>query len=403
MTATWDPSAGLVTQTFDESRAAIVAKLTGAFGAVNTDTSSVFGQLASIMAEMDTAQQQAMLALWQAMDPAQAQGIALDHIAAITGTVRGPAVAASVVLTFNAANPMMSVPAGTVVTQTATGATWTTQATANLLNPYVEATCDLPGAQAAPAGSAWSLVVADPNVASIANALDGVLGTTGERDSQLRQRRNVELFAASQGPLRSLAGRVSRVEGVKSVRAYHNPATYPVDAFGVPFKAFEVVVEPASSPASIELRQAIARAIWGGMGAGGESAGAESEVITDSESVSQTIKFSLVSPLDVWVKVTLTATGAELATQTAAQAQDVLRPLYQAAAPTLEVPGRDLTSMDIMTIVAGAMASGALTGFVGASVEFAPAIIGPWSAGPYEVTRGEVVNVVAMQLSVVIA
>lgn len=401
MTATFG-SSGLATQTYAEARAAIVTRLQAAFGAVNVDTSSVFGQLASIMAEMDVAQQDALLALWSAHDPLSAQGVALDHLAALTGTVRRGPTAGYVEITFSGTGGSWVAPVGTVLTHDATGTAWTTAAEATLIAPTVRAYCGELGPVAAPAGSAWTVGPGTTDVTGAANATDAVQGAAQESDGDLRRRRNVELYASSQGPLRALSGRVSRVEGVRSVRTYHNPTVNPVDAFGVPYKAFEVVAWLTPTPPAT-INADIAEAIWTGMGAGGEAHGAITEVIVDSEGVAQTIKFSTVSTNACFPKVTLHTASAENATQSAAEALAVLAPRIAAAALAWAVPGRDITSLDVLAVVTQAMASGDITGFTSATIGFATSAGGPWPAGPYVIARDEVSEILAGNVSVEVA
>ena len=70
---------GLSTQTFAEIRAEIVADLVAIFGpTINTLPSTILGQLVDIWSELESVEQQALLALWRAQDPAAAEGVALE-------------------------------------------------------------------------------------------------------------------------------------------------------------------------------------------------------------------------------------------------------------------------------------------------------------------------------------
>ena len=106
---------------------------------------------------------------------------------------------------------------------------------------------------------------------------------------------------------------------VTNVRVYHNPATSPADADGIPFKAFNVLVEtdpPLPLPqvaGPIEpLAQDIADAIFAATGAGGESYGTDYGVVstisvTDAEGNSQgPIRFDVVEIVDVDIDITIT-------------------------------------------------------------------------------------------------
>ena len=81
--------AGLSTQTQAEIVAELTAKIRATFGNnTNTSTASIMGQLVNIVAEFRAFDQQILLAVYRAFDPNSALGVALDRLAALTGSVR---------------------------------------------------------------------------------------------------------------------------------------------------------------------------------------------------------------------------------------------------------------------------------------------------------------------------
>jgi len=96
---------GLSTQTQQDIVDELVAKLRATFGTnLNTSTSSIMGQLVNIVAELRSVDQQTLLAVYRSFDPNSAQGVALDRLATLTGSVRKGAQPSVVqgVLTFSA-------------------------------------------------------------------------------------------------------------------------------------------------------------------------------------------------------------------------------------------------------------------------------------------------------------
>ena len=200
---------------------------------------------------MQALDQAELLAVYRRFDPNSAAGVALNALAALTGSVRRGATSSVVdgVVEFDQAG---NYPNGSIIRNEDDGSTW-----ALINGPLVfggPGTLDATfqaidtGPLIANAGTPWSPVTLVPGFVSFTNPTDdATIGRDEESDEDFRRRRQLELYSQNVGPLLSIQGVVSKVSTtngeVTNVRVYHNPATSPADADGIPFKAFNVLVE----------------------------------------------------------------------------------------------------------------------------------------------------------------
>jgi uncharacterized phage protein gp47/JayE len=360
--------AGLLTETQAEARAALLARIRLAFGDDMDDaTESINGQLVDILSEYMATYQQVTLDGHRAWDPAAARGVQLDQRSALTGSRRRAAYGSSVVLTltFTSAGSVVD---GNLVKLSSTGTEW-----AAVDGPYTAAGPFPQDVQAtfrsvdtgpvpALAGSAWEQVDFIAGLDDIQNAEDAVLGAVVESDPDFRVRRQRELFATGQGPLSTITALVSRVVGVVFARTYHNPATQPADADGIPFKAFNVVARTDPNPPSAELRQEIFDAIFKALGAGGQAYGTD-EVGTsvDTEGKAHPVAFDLVADVQIELAINLVTSTSEIAITPNIEAI-VKAHVLDVAKSRHEVIGRDVRMWDYTSAVGELVTSGQITG-----------------------------------------
>jgi hypothetical protein len=309
---------GLETETESQVKEKRTALLRSVFGVnLDTSTSSIIGQDVNINSEIEARAQQITLDVYNSMDPNSAQGVYLDRLASLTGSVRDPATNSTVegVLTFSGAGTVTN---GTLIENSDNGTQW--QA---IGGPYVAAgpgTIDATfsavdtGPILANMGTTWAIVTPVVGLDSFTNPTDDAqVGQDQQTDAQFRVSRQVELYSRGQGPLLTISAVVSRVPGVVTARTYHNPIRQPADDDGIPFKAFNVVVETNPSIPDAALEQSIGDAIFSAMGAGGEAYGTDHNVdVTDVEGGTHpNIRFDRISLIDVYVDITLVTTGTE--------------------------------------------------------------------------------------------
>ena len=311
-------STGLIIQTQAEILDEIKADLRAIYGNnLNLSPTSIFGQLANLMAEWRGAEQQKALQVYNSFDPNGASGAALDARAALTAT-RRRGETRSVVEGLVTLSGAATIPAGSTITLDSNGSTWELLAEVNeaAAGSYPATFRALAfGPLEAFSGSGWTLSTVIANWDSFTNPTnDAVPGRLLESDGRFRQRRNVELYSEGRGSLNSIAAVVSEVNTangyVDRVRVYHNPATSPVDANGIPFKAFNVVVrtvpplDPNETPANDPLQQDIADAILRTLGAGGEAFGTDFVLsAVDIEDQVQPIAFDEFADAEIWVLI----------------------------------------------------------------------------------------------------
>jgi hypothetical protein len=196
---------------------------------------------------------------------------------------------------------------------------------------------------------------------------------------------------------------VSKVDGVTSVRVYHNPATPGFDADGIPFKAFNVVVETNPSPPGVPLQETIADSILNSLGAGGEAFGTDFPLTrSDSEGVLQPVAFDLIDVVDVFAKITVDTTGTEQVISTNLAAV-VAEAVLEKAQADFSGIGQNQLGFQYSAIVSDLQESGEITGVVGVLVElsrvgFPPAL----QADPVEIGIRERPDFDAVNILVVV-
>lgn len=348
---------GLSTQTQEEIRELIVSRFRAAFGDnIETSTSSLMGQIVDIFAEMHAEDQQVILDVWSAFDPNGSVDVALDRISKITQTIRKGASKSTAPAIFRGTD-LTVITDGSQVRLTERDTVWEVtggpytigDVTPGEIAGTITAveTGALSAIATGPAG--WSIVTPITGWDTVENSEDADLGAASESNKLLKQRRIVELSSPGQGPLAALAANISDISGVNRVNVYHNPRTNPVDADGIPFKAFNVVVETTPNPPDADLIAEIALDIWNSQGAGGEAYGTDhSTTITDSEGRVQPIAFDVLTEKNMYVRVTAT-TSTNTEEEQVPNLENAIRdPLLLALRDRHEDPGQDARPWQIL-------------------------------------------------------
>lgn len=379
--------AGLSTQTQEQLVEEITAKLRGTFGNnLNTSTSTIMGQLVNIFAEFRGLDQQVVLAVYRAFDPNSALGVALDRLAAITGSIREGETFSVVdgLLEFSGAGTMF---VGDTIQNDDNSTIWQLIG-ANVVSAgpwpeFLNATfaAVVAGPTLAQANTNWSLVTAVPGLTGFENATDDAdPGRLAQSDPDFRISRQIEIYARGQGPLLAIRGVVSKVDGVTAVRVYHNPSIMPADSDGIPFKAFNVVVETSPSPPGSALQQSISDAIFSAMGAGGEAYGTDfNKTVTDVEGNPQPdIRFDLVDEVDIYVILDLSTAGTEQPISDNL-VEVVEAAVLEKAQADFSGLGQNQLGLEYVGIVAALQDSGQISGVTVSTVRLSR--VGP--GGPY--------------------
>lgn len=400
-------SEGLLTQTQQEIADELAAKIRATFGD-NTKTSadSIMGQLINIIAELRAIDQQVLLAVYRSFDPNGAIGIALDRLLTLTGSTRLGALISVVegLAEFSGAGQLTD---GDLIRNDDNDTLW------QVINgPFVAGG---PGSIAATfqavdtgpilanAGTTWSIVTVVVNFLGFTNPTDDAdIGRNQESDAAARQRRLLELFTQGDGPLAPIAGAVSKVDGVIGVNAYHNPSVNPVDSDGIPFKAFNVVVQTQPAVPTGALQQLIFDAIFSATGAGGEAFGTDfAGTSIDTEGIAHQIAFDVVTVQDMVIEMDLVTSTSEnpitpnIESIVAAQVIETAQAQY-------ELVGRDVLALDFKGIVQVMLEAGTISGVDDVIVRMAidpapPALVAKVAIGIREITDFDSGNLTVIQ------
>lgn len=349
---------GFVVSTRQELRDELAERLKVSFGPnLKTTGPGPMSRLIDIFTEIRATDHQAWQAVYVSLDPDGAKQRPLDARVRLTGTTRQGATHSSVdgILTFASAGTMN---VGDLIHNDDNDTTWELvsgpHTSAGPWPEEIAATFSAveTGPTLADAGTTWSAVTIVAGLTGFTNPTDDAEpGRNRETDAELKVRRLRELHAQGQGPLAAIQGHVQRVPNVVFARVWHNPSTFPDDADGIPFKAFNVVVETDPAVPGADLQQAIWDAIWEATGAGGEAYGTDFVgSVIDSEGVEQPSAFDVVETKDILLEITLTTSTSEdpvtpnITDVVAARVLDVAQERF-------ELVGRDVRRMDFTGIV----------------------------------------------------
>lgn len=235
---------GLVVRTASEVLARIKAKLAEAFPGIDLSEGPEH-QFAGIVAEEVGEFWEALAAAYAAQSPSSS-GLALEEIAALTGTVRRAATRSTVTATVTL-DAGATLPAG-VVAAVAGFPDSQFRTTASVENTGgVSANFSVPmeavqlGPVPAPAFTLTEIVTSSSGWTAIINAADAVLGRAIATDAELRAQRLVELAGLGTQSEDAIRARVSRVATALSVSIRTNES-FLTDGDGRPPKSLEAIV-----------------------------------------------------------------------------------------------------------------------------------------------------------------
>lgn len=298
---------GLEIDTLDTRTANLIAEIRSRIAAnedLSVDTPN--GQLIRIFAEALQNVAELLQVVHGAFDPDQATGLLLRAMCALTGTVPRNATYGTVTLTVNL-DGGTTLPAGSIATVgTDADNAWVTDI--NVVAPAgppanytVAATCQLPGAIQALAGTIDTIATPVAGWNTVTNVSDATPGQAAETDIELRQRRQDEVTVGGSTSTESIRANLSQVDGVENVVVYENASIIPDPP--MPPKSLWAVVWDGSPPAAANAD--IAEAIWETKAAGIDTYGSTSAAHIDSQGVSHTVNFDRVTLTYILVSITI--------------------------------------------------------------------------------------------------
>lgn len=133
---------------------------------------------------------------------------------------------------------------------------------------------------------------------SSTNKVAALLGRLKETDSQLRERRDVELAVQGSSSVNAIFSRISEVVGVRSAVVLEN-FTNSIDGNGLEPHSIQAIVDGGTD-------KLIAKAIFDTKPVGTDMNGAESVAVIDSMDVSRNILFDRPTLVPIFIEITLT-------------------------------------------------------------------------------------------------
>lgn len=354
-------STGFAPKALDDIKTELEAAFRAAFGeSIDLNPQSNFSQIIGVMSERYADLWAQAQGVYNAFSPSDAVGVALDNVAAITGTVREPASPSTVTL-IATGTPATVLNTGRVASVAGTGVRFVTTASGTIaaVSAWVNTTayalgdfvrnggtqrvyvCTTAGTSAGSGGptstasaitdgtvvwryvgegtgkaeiaaesedtgpkvaAAFTLTTIETPVAgwsSVNNLLDAALGTDIETDAALRLRRAEELRTAGRAAVEAIRSAVLDVADVTACTVFEN-VTDVTDGDGLPPHSVEALVQGG---VDADIREAL----WTNTAAGIRTYGTTSGTHTDSQGIAHTVQFSRPTNVNIYVVVNVTA------------------------------------------------------------------------------------------------
>lgn len=297
---------GFTRPSFDEIRAAIVARMREELGPINAGPESAIGQQVTAQAEREALLWEALEGVYLSQYPASAAGRSLDGAVQLTGITRLPATR-TIVQVEVTGDPGTVIPAGSQAGTTAGDAFELVESVVVLALAGGFAVGQMraleTGAVPAMAGTLVNILTPVAGWTGVTNPDDGSTGRPIESDPELRQRRRESLLVTGAGTVEAIRARLrQQVPDVTAVSIIENRSGLP-DEDGRPPHSFETVVSGGTDAD-------IAQLLWEVKPAGIETVGDISVVVLDSQGNQQPIRFSRPIPLYMWARITLDPGGS---------------------------------------------------------------------------------------------
>lgn len=304
--------AGITIQTTAEIIAEVNDDFRTKFGEnVNVQAEEPFGQVIGIESEREAAVQAQGQSIYQSNDVTTATGASLDVLAAETGTIRQPGLP-SVIPSPDAlftGTPGTIILVGSIVRLIQTQTEWQVTAEVTIggggtITGTVTALLDGPTSALTAPSTSWEIVTPISGWVSFENTEDANLGRLEESDFDLRLRQQDELERDG-NDLEAMRAEITTKTGVTAAQPFEN-ATNAVDSNGIPARAFEFVVDGG---ADLDIVEAMRITKPPGAQSFGNQGPFPVEVATGTGLFD--MFFSRAADIDVWLRITLTTTGAE--------------------------------------------------------------------------------------------
>jgi hypothetical protein len=298
-------SAGLRIKTVQEILDELEAREKAEIDAtLNTAADSPVGQLNGIFAAQLREAWEILQVAHNGFNPDAAEGLLLEKLSALTGTLREGATKSTVTLScdLDAATTLL---AGTHYANVVGNpdSRWTPSADYTASGPGaqdVEFEAEFAGAVSANAGTITEINTPVVGWNSVTNAADAAIGREIDTDAILRQRREEELRATGTATLDAIRADVVADPLVQQCSVFENVSDV-VDINGLPPRSIEVVVFDGDPPALTDDQ--VAQLIFDSKPAGMLVFGLSSGTATDSLGSQHTIGFSRPTERQLYLEI----------------------------------------------------------------------------------------------------
>ena len=274
---------------------------------LNVSASSPVGQLNSIISAKLRELWELAEAVYAAFYPDSANGVSLDNIASLTGTLRLSAIEATITMPINT-GASFSAAIGTLVCYPVSNSNWLFSNVEAVSSPgggntdvLFEAT--VAGARFIGSGSTWekaSAVVGWNTVGP--NALDVDSGRDVETDHELRIRREDELDAIGKATVESIRSDILQVTGVTSAIILENMTG--LWASGLAPHSKRAIILGGTD-------EDVAFGIFDTKGAGIDTNGRITITVYDSQGIGHDIKFDRPTTREVYLEIDIAVVTGE--------------------------------------------------------------------------------------------
>jgi uncharacterized phage protein gp47/JayE len=291
---------GLQIDTFSDIETRLQEAFRSSFGSnIKTDAQSVAGQLiknfALLFAELNELLEQTV----DGFDPHNASGVPLSKLVLLNGIQRIPGTYSQVTLSLTA-TAACTVPAGSLVTDSAGSSQWSTDSDLTFAGAgtlTVGATCTTLGPIAATASTLTEILTPVFGWDSVSNPAAATLGRSVETDSELRLRRQAVIEGASKTSAGALYRAISGLDGVSSLKLLVND-TESTDSVGIPPQHIAAII---SGGDDTTIGQTLFEYIGAGIGTYGSTLVEDTDIDTGLD---YSVRFS--RPLDVPIHIAMT-------------------------------------------------------------------------------------------------
>lgn len=334
------------------------------------DDGEIIPQYNAIIAERLARTQALAQAVLNANVPGAARGIHADNVAGWSGTVRVGDTFSSVEVVLTG-TPGETIPSGRVFQHDPSETLW------DLLEDVIldgggEGAATLRAQETGPIEIVptvdWTIIVGDIELDAVESTADSVPGQDAETDDELEERRKGELATQGAGTPGAIKANLQQNETLfggqplgpqlGNVVVFVNNRPIP-DADGRPAHSVEVLIDDGG----LVDDEVVARAVWDAVGGGIRPFGTIEVTFEDDDGEDRTAGFSRHDQVAVWLRITLTTTGAEVEIEDEVAAAEAIAAAVVAAGDAYNTgSGRDVIPIQFVGPALSVLPSGTVVG-----------------------------------------